>query len=99
MVTDMHNVCHLSIFLEIYILILILCRSGTSNDWISPARYLKGQNGDQFQVTFNPSDMNSAGIIYFNETAAYLMSFVASRIKIQWVSGPTSLFFDFVGKN
>jgi hypothetical protein len=54
------------------------------------------------QITFNPTDMNSAGIIYFrdpNATAnSYLMSFVASKIRVQWVSGPKNLFFDFVGK-
>jgi hypothetical protein len=73
-----------------------------SNQWISPGRYLKGQNNDQMQITFNPADMNSAGIIYFrdpNATAnSYLMSFVASKIRVQWVSGPKNLFFDFVGK-
>jgi hypothetical protein len=46
--------------------------------------------------------MNSAGIIYFKDTnttaANYLMSFVASRVFVQWVDGPTELFFDFVGK-
>ena len=45
--------------------------------------------------------MNSAGIIYFNDTntsANYLMSFVASKVKVERVSGPTTLFFDFVGK-
>jgi hypothetical protein len=69
--------------------------------WITPAQYLKGEQNDVFQVTFNPSDMNAAGIIYFKDTntsASYLMSFVASKIMIQWVSGPTLLFFDFVGK-
>jgi hypothetical protein len=72
----------------------------STTEWITPARYLKGYQNDEFQVTFSPSDMNAAGIIYFNDTnssAKYLMSFVASKIKIQWVSGPTNLFFDFVG--
>jgi hypothetical protein len=73
-----------------------------SNEWISPGRYLKGRNNDQMQITFNPADMNSAGIIYFNDPNAtansYLMSFVASKIQVQWVSGPQKLFFDFVGK-
>jgi hypothetical protein len=43
--------------------------------------------------------MNSAGIIYFNDTnmPTYTMSFVASRVYVQWVSGPQILFFDFVG--
>jgi hypothetical protein len=54
------------------------------------------------QITFNPGDMNSAGIIYFKDPNAtannYLMSFVASKIQVQWVSGPKNLFFDFVGK-
>jgi hypothetical protein len=60
---------------------------------------LKGYQNDEFQVTFSPSDMNQAGIIYFNDTSAsYLMSFVASKVKIQWISGPTLLFFDFVGR-
>ena len=72
----------------------------SSSGWITPAQYLKGYQNDQFEVTFNPTDMNSAGIIYFkdgNTSANYLMSFVASKIMIQRVSGPTSLFFDFVG--
>ncbi len=54
------------------------------------------------QITFNPADMNSAGIIYFRDSNAtansYLMSFVASKIQVQWVSGPKNLFFDFVGE-
>ncbi len=76
--------------------------SVNSDEWISPGRYLKGENNDQMQITFDPADMNSAGIIYFkdpNVTANnYLMAFVASKIQVQWVSGPKNLFFDFVGK-
>jgi hypothetical protein len=75
-------------------------RTANSAAWISPNRVLKGVNGDQLQITFNPANMSSAGIIYFSDTASpnYLMSFIASRVKIQWVAGPTNLFFDFVGR-
>jgi hypothetical protein len=74
-------------------------RSPRSAHWITPARYLKNENADQFLVTFNPGEMNSAGIIYFKDISmpTYMMSFVASRVYVERVTGPTTLFFDFVG--
>jgi hypothetical protein len=43
--------------------------------------------------------MNAVGIIYFRDLSmpTYIMSFVASRVYVQRVSGPQILFFDFVG--
>ena len=72
----------------------------TSSLWISPAQVLPGTNGNQFQVVLEPGSMNDAGVIYFSNPSnpGYLMSFVASTVKITYVAGPTNVFFDFVGR-
>ena len=52
-------------------------------------------------LTINPTDLDGAGIYYFQDPArtTYAMSFVASRIDVRLVNGPDKLFFDFVGKH
>lgn len=68
-------------------------------EWISPARKLPSDR-DSFDLTIDPADLDNAGVIYFNDPAfsTSTMSFVASRVEVQLVSGPKTLFFDFVGK-
>ena len=50
-------------------------------------------------ATFTPASMDDSGIIYFSDTSRpnFLMSFVASRVRVRKTAGPERLFFDFVG--
>ena len=89
----------------IYEILLILTKNDTdllnfSNpDWISPRRKNSSEE-ERWETTFTPAKMDSNGIIYFSDSndPNYLMSFVASRVKVKKTAGPEKLFFDFVGK-
>lgn len=68
-------------------------------DWISPRRRNASEE-ELWVTTFRPGEMDSNGIIYFadSDNPTYLMSFVASRVRVKKTAGPDKLFFDFVGK-
>ena len=90
----LQKICSFNI---IYMKIFIF--SPDNLEWISPAMKLPEET-DQMTVTFNPTDMDEVGIIYFKDPdTASIMSFTASRISIKRISGPKQIFFDFVGIN
>ena len=68
-------------------------------EWISPHRQ-DPEDATSATITFDPNDMDDVGIIYLKDpvSTSYMASFAASRISLKKLSGPSKIFFDFVGK-
>ena len=92
-------ICDEKIYLSINFLFNDLFSISPENyEWISPHRQ-DPEDATSATLTFDPNDMDDVGIIYLKDpvSTSYMASFAASRISLKKLSGPSKLFFDFVG--